>query len=202
MNRLQTALLVFFCFSGALYAQAPLKDLATEIDAKRIALESATGNGASSGNAVEGYLVNQNSEEVHIDISLLRPLFMRNRGLGQNMVATRVLLAGGRYFSEDKRSFISLKPKERTPVEFVAYCVDFEKDNPTRTDSFSLETSPASLDHVMKAIIDYSRQNPLKDITVAAQAAIWLADGISIENIRTKFNVSPSDEILARSFTK
>lgn len=199
---MKSTLLVFFGLSVALYAQTPLKDLAAELDAKRIALESPTGNGASSGNAVEGYLVNQNSEEVHIDISFVRPLFMRNRGLGQNMVATRVLLAGGRYVSDGKRSFISLKPKERTPVEFVAYCVDFEKDNPTRTDSFSLETSPPSLDHVVKAIIDYSRHNPFKDITAAAQAAIWLADGISIENIRTKFNVSPSDEILARSFTK
>ena len=56
MNRLQTALLVFFGFSGALYAQAPLTDLATEIDAKRIALESATGNGASSGNAQTSHL--------------------------------------------------------------------------------------------------------------------------------------------------
>jgi hypothetical protein len=127
---------------------------------------------------------------------------MRNRGLGQNMIATRVLLAGGRYLSDGKRSFISLKPKQRTPVEFVAYCVDFEKENPTRADSFAVETSPDSLDHVIKAIKDYSRENPGKDITAAAQTAVWLTRGISIEDIRTKFNVSPSDEILARSFTK
>ena len=111
-------------------------------------------------------------------------------------------LGGGRYQSDGRRSFISLKPKLRTLVEFVAYCVDFEKDNPTKADTFVIDTKPSNLDAVLRAINVHSRLHPDEDITSAAQAAIWLAQGVSIEDIRTKFEVSRSDEMLARTFIK
>lgn len=138
---------------------AVAEDLAVELDSGQITMEAATGNGASSGYAVEGYLVNQHTIEVSVDISLNRPLFMRNRGRGQNMVATHVYLGGGRYQSDGRRSFISLKPKLRTRVQFVAYCVDFEKDNPVSTDTFSLAPPPADLETVLKAITAYSKSS-------------------------------------------
>ena len=84
----------------------------------------------------------------------------------------------------------------------MAYCVDFEKDNPTQAESFDVADSPSNLDRVTAAIQEYSRKNPNTDITSAAQAAIWMAQGVSIDDIRTKFPVSSSEEILARSFLR
>lgn len=202
MKPLQIAVLLTVGFAQALLGQTTVQDLSVELDAGQITLESATGNGASSGNAVEGYLINQRSVEVSVDISLKRPLFMRNRGRGQNMIATHVYLGGGQYQSDGRRSFISLMPKQRTRVEFVAYCVDFEKDNPAATDAFTIDASPSNLDAVVAAIGAYSRLHPDEDITSAAQAAIWMVQGVSIEHIRTKFEVSQSEETLARTFMK
>jgi len=40
------------------------------------------------------------------------------------------------------------------------------------------------------------------DITVAAQLAVWLAQGEAIETIRPRFDFEPADERLARSLTR
>lgn len=54
----------------------------------------------------------------------------------------------------------------------------------------------------MAQVQTYSRQNPTEDITAAAQAAVWMAQGVSISKIRAKFDVSPGEERLARSFMR
>jgi hypothetical protein len=96
--------------------QAVLEDLAAAIELGHISVETALGNGASSGFAVDAYLINQRNIEVSVNISLTRPLFMRNRGRGQNMIATQVFLHGGDYVSDGFRSFVPLQPKLRTRV--------------------------------------------------------------------------------------
>ena len=44
------------------------------------------------------------------------------------------------------------------------------------------------------------RANPDADVTVAAQLAIWLVQGVDTAAIRSKFEFTPADERLARTF--
>lgn len=182
--------------------QVVVEDLATALDRGHVALEAASGNGASSGPAVDAYLINQRNTEVSLDVSLRQPLFLRNRGRGQNMFVTKVYLQGGGYVSDGFSSFISLQPKRRTRVQFIAYCADFDKDNPSATEELVRDVSPVSLLPLLQSIRNYESSHPDQDITTAAQTAIWLAQGVSIEKVRAKFEVNRDQELLAREFLK
>lgn len=137
-----------------------------------------------------------------IAVNLPRPLFLVNQGLSQNMVATGVYLSSGQYSTDGRRPFITLRPKSRTAVIFVAYCVDFDKDNPSVRDRFTVGSIPPVIEPVLTNIRAYVIANPKADITVAAQAAVWLVQGKSISEIRTRFPVTPAEERLAKSFIR
>lgn len=55
---------------------------------------------------------------------------------------------------------------------------------------------------VMRNITNFAKQNPDTDITVAAQVAVWLAQGETGSKIKKKFQFTARDEQLARSFLK
>jgi hypothetical protein len=184
----------------SLSAQPAVADLRAELESGRVRLVSAVGNGNSSGAAVDGYLINQTASSRNIDVNIARPLYLANRGLGQNMVAVAVYLAGGAYRSSGGRSFITLPPRQRTAIFFNAYCVDFGKDNPSPGEEFTLGVLPSGLTPVLQNIAVYARRNPVEELMVSGQTAIWLAQGVSIGEIRTKFGVTARQEELARSF--
>lgn len=201
MTRVLVVLL--FCSLGVdASAQTTINDLFAEVEGGRVKLESAAGNGGSSGTVITGYLVNESAAAKRIDVNLSRPLFLINRGTSQNMVVTGVYLSGGQYSTDGRRSFIALRPKSRTAVTFVAYCADFDKDNPSERDRFAVGSIPPVLEPVMAIIRAYVIANPGADVTVAAQVAVWLVQRKSISEIRTRFPVTPAEERLARSFLR
>ena len=116
------------------------------------------------------------------------------------MIASQVYHGDGGYRTDGKRSFITLKPRERSPVIFEAYCWDFDKENPSAEESFSVSPAPPGLKTVMRNITNFARKNPGTDITAAAQVALWLAQGETPGEIAGRFPFTPSDERLARSF--
>jgi hypothetical protein len=181
-------------------AQPTVTDLVDEMAARRVQLSSIAGNGSSSGTAITGYLSNETGSAIRLDVNLSRPLFLVNSGSSQNMVATQVYLSDGRYSSDGRRSFVTLAPRGRTAVVLIAYCADFDKDNPGDADRFSLGSMPPRLVPVLEKIRAYAVANPKADVVVAAQAAVWLAQGVTIGKIRERFPVSVADEQLARRF--
>ena len=200
MNRIIGIILALLVSGGSLSAQVNVNDLGNEIDAGRIKLMSAAGNGSSSGASVEGYLINQTATQRNVSIYLSRPIYLVNSGAGQNMVATQVYLGDGGYVTDGRRSFITLRPREQTRVLFIAYCVDFERENPSESDDFSIGVLPLNLNPVMAKINAFVAANSDADVTVAAQIAIWLAEGETITEIQSKFDFAPADERLARIF--
>ncbi len=193
---------LIFILAGTTNAQMDVQDLYSEIEAGHVKLGEVNGNGNSSGAAVEGYLFNETSIEKNISINLKQPIFFSNGRAGQNMIAMRVFYHNGGFFKSGQKSFISLQPKEKKKIVFIAYCVDFDKDNPSDSDTFTISSVPVNIKYVVERIGEHARKNPSVNITVAAQAAIWLTQGKSMAEIRKKFAVSPSDEQLARTFIK
>jgi hypothetical protein len=201
MKRALLALLLLFCLSNAAES-AVVEDLHEAMKHGHVRLVSANGNGSSSGSAVEASLQNTTDVERHIDIYLSAPLFLRNSGGGQNMIGTQVLLAGGRYRSDGSKSFITLGPRRTASVSFLAFCVDFDKDNPVSSESFSVGDVPAVLMPVMSRIRQHIMANPQVDVTVAGQVAVWLAQGHAAQEIRERFAFTSADETLARNFLR
>jgi hypothetical protein len=177
-----------------------VNDLHDEIDAGNIVLVSAKGNGSSSGTAVEGYLTNQTAAVRRVNIYLTRPIYLVNSGQGQNMVASEVYYGDGDYLSDGRRPFIELEPSVQTAVRFVAYSVDFDKDNLSQVESFSIGNMPTNLNSVMASINAFAFANPSMDIAATAQIAIWLAQGENLEEIQSRIDFTEAEEGLARYF--
>lgn len=173
-------------------------DLGAAIGDGRVALVSARGNGSSSGAAVEGELRNNTRAALRIGINLLTPLFLRNSGRGQNMAATQVFLSDGGYVSDGRRSFIELGPGATSSVTFTAFCLDFDRDNPSAEERLAIARMPDSVQGVMRRLTRYTIANPEADLAIAGQLAVWMAQGEGLEEIRRRFPFSSAEEALAR----
>lgn len=200
----RAAFAFFLCFAAVPAFSQDIKvvDLSQSMKSGALHLDSAAGNGASSGASVQCVLSNLGAETLYVDIILHEPLFLVNSGNGQDMVATAVFFEDGSYSSWKDRLFIVLDPGQKADSIFLAYCADFDKDNPSASDAFGLGEVPADLKAVLARIEQYMRKNPDSDRIAAIQAAIWMARGLTPEHIRQKFQVSDDDEKLARSFLK
>jgi hypothetical protein len=158
------------------------------------AVLTANGNGGSSGMAVNGYLWNVTSGELRIDVYINEGLYLRNSGAGQNMVATRIYLKGGRYFSDGLRDFITLGPQENTEVNFMAFCANLERDNPSPGESFSSDPMPSDLQTIAAKINRYVDEHPDDENTaVAAQVALWRSQGKTWDEIGEHFRFTQND---------
>ena len=179
--------------AGTAYGELRVVGLQESMARGEVALESVSGTGGSSGPVLQGQLVNESAAYLGIDVRLGVPMYFRNRGNGQNMVATQLYGRDGSYFSDGERAFVRLVPGERLPITFVAYCADFEKDNPAAADVFSVSATPAEIDRTARKIAVYERAHPEADTTVAAQLALWVAQEHSLEEIRPKFAFTAAD---------
>ena len=179
--------------TGNATGQTAVKQLHDTIVKGDLTTEAIVGTGGSTGFVIKGYLVNQSSVDQNINIYLDIPVYFTNRGKGQNMVATQVYGRGGSYFSDGTQGYIRVPENSRTPVEFVAICVDFDKPNPTSTDLFDIADMPAEIHGVVRRITDVEQANSNSDLTVAAQLALWVAQEKTLEDIGKRFKFSQSD---------
>lgn len=193
-------LAVFAVFSNSALAQPSISDLQSEMQSGRIAVEGMRGNGSSSGMAIDGRIRNTTQRPVRINTSLRRPMYLGNRTSRsrQNMIAFSLYERGGSYYTYGNNPFIEVPPNQSLDVQLIAYCADFEKDNPGETDQFAISEVPPELSRITQKIADYKRRNPDDEVTIAAQVALWLAQGYSPEEIRTTFQFSSQDEMKAR----
>lgn len=195
MKRLLALLAVLGC--GDAEPRPPsYRDLHDEVQSGRVTL-IATGNGSSSGAAIYADLESAEDAPIRTTTLLARPMYLVNRGRGQDMIALQVFMRDGSYTSDGRESFITLSPGAKTRVLLLAYCADFDKDNPTASEQFAVGAIPAGLIDVVDTIHAYIAAHPDADATSAIQAAIWLAQGIRIRTIRSRFSLTEADEELA-----
>lgn len=196
MKKILNILLIALSLISTVAHSAPV-DFVNEIETGKLSIIDTRGNGASSGNAVESYLVNNTPNKKRINIDLSRPLYFVNSGEGQNMIATKIVARNGGYYSDGKNSFIEINPNEKKAITFIAYCVDFERNNPASYESLSIKPVPSNIAKLFNGIISSKEDN-----IVAIQLALWLIQGISVGEIKKKFNFSYEDEVLARKLIR
>lgn len=178
----------------------PVADLSDLVSSGTISLVRANGNGSASGNAIDALFRNNTDSPIDVDVYLRQPVLFRNSGVGQNMIASMIVGADGSYVRKSDRHVVTLLPREEFNASVVAYCADFEKDNPLASESFSVEQAPLHLAPVIARINAHARSNPNANPTVAAQLAIWMAQGEQPDVIAEKYPFTFEDEQLARQF--
>ncbi len=98
-----------------------------------------------------------------------------------------VLAVKGELLSNDQyrqKSMIELRDDRKLRFLLEAYCLDFDKDNPSKGDEFVVGDPNGVLPLVVDAI-------PEKERSVAAvQTAIWLTRGVPGSSIRERFQVN------------
>ena len=165
-----------------------------------VVIESATGTGGSSGMVIHGVLGNRTEVAQRILVHFKAPLFFRNRGVAQNMAATQVYGRDGSYWlQDDGKPFVEVGAGARLRVTFVAYCADFEKDNPGALDSFDVAPLPQRIAIVMRQISAYESAHPDAETTRASQLALWVAQGHALAAIAERFGFDRNDEAMMRA---
>jgi len=176
------------------------KNLVREIQSGNVSVNGIEGTGGSSGTVLDGFLINNTNKDINLDVFLKDAIHLVNQGLGQNMYVLGVLGRSGGFLRSGKKSFIKLPPKKKIAVKFLSYCVDFNKENPIPGESFVVSVPPQDMTALLARISSHHDKYPNRDITKAAQVAIWIAHGESPLKIRPKFNFSQEDLELAYRF--
>ncbi len=150
------------------------------------------GTGSSSGDSIEATF----DVEVDMDVEIVVPrgTVLIPRGTAQSMVlmALRGIITGPATFRPVLS--ITLRPGTRTSKTYLfeAYCLDFHRDNPASSTSFSLGGSASE---TVQAILTCGHEADVG----AIQAAIWaVTDNVSKTELQSRFPVTSSELESAR----
>lgn len=136
------------------------------------------GTGYSSGEAIEVKVTPK--IKFSIEITIESGLFLINSGFGQNMIIAETIT-------------IKVKPKIELNFDIEVYCLDLDKDNPTRSETFYIRTDAGSYQEDVNVLIESLEDVPSKNKSVTAiQIAVWvITEDISREEI--PFDYSDDD---------
>jgi len=193
-------LILIFQFSMVSIAHA--EALESLLTSEQVQITGVQGRGASSGASLTGTLTNRTGSTIKVDAVMLEPIYFDNAGSAQNMVATQVYGSGGAYYLDGTRRYIELSPHESMQVLFIAYCADFERDNPGYSDALHTAPMPYRIASVARKIAEYEASNPDVDTVAPAQLALWLSQGVTPDQIREQFNFDQEDLENARSILR
>jgi hypothetical protein len=195
--------LVFILFlQVGLVSAAHADALSSLLASGRVTFSDIRGTGASSGASLTGTLVNETGRSIDVDVHILEPVYLRNSGAGQNMVATQVYGSNGGYYVSGRGSFVTIPANGRLPVMLIAYCADFERDNPGQGERLSVATLPREIADISRKIAAFEAARPNQDTVAAVQVALWLAQGWSPDDIRRQFDFSQAVLATAWSILK
>jgi hypothetical protein len=182
------------------YLDARAEDFVALLKTGQVSVTDVHGTGSSSGLSLQGNLLNTTNRELEVNVILSTALFLKNQNKGQNMLVVGVVEQSGEYYTRGSDSFIQVSPNSVLPIGFVAYCADFDKDNPSSGHAFVVSTVPGALEDVAEAI-RLGQQRNLEtgvDNPVALQLALWLAQGVAPAEILERFPFTAQDEQLAQ----
>lgn len=195
------ALLMFFVLSFflpvcGLFGQSPpvIREMREALSSGDISLV-AHGNGSRAGFSVDGYLRNNTSSDIRVNIFISNGLYLRNSGAGQNMLAIQIYREEGRYTMSGSAKYIQLPPKENTPIMLRAICADFERDSPSSEESFTMDSVPSDIQAIASRISRYMADHfdDDEDLDLPIQLALCRVQGKTRSDIEMAFDFSDSD---------
>ena len=176
----------------ALFGQSAPVDLGFALSNGLVSL-SVSGNGNCAGHAVEGTIKNHTPTTISIDVNIIDALYLVNSGKGQNMLATKILPSTLKYITDGISRYFKIEAGASVGIVFEAYCADFDKDNPTASESFRFSVKPAAVATIGAKIGRYNAINVNLDLTNANQIALWRSQGMSRIEIAKKYIFNNAD---------
>jgi len=146
------------------------------------------GNGGSSGDSIIAQLakgLNAGPEPVHALLPVGSVLVSDDPDV-QNMMAVSVrgILRGENRYEPEPQ--IVLTDKGSDDYVLAAYCMQFEKENPSTDTRFTLKQPDPELACIAQKGTSLS--------VPALQAAVWmLTDGVTFDRMKQKFPITPED---------
>ena len=188
------AIQIFF-FSGSANGAQAIELLKAIADGKVIALFSGTGS--SSGDAIIVSVSKTDKAGPGI-LSLMITPGTRLRSSAASEQSMVIAGVQGRVVGEtsfEPTSVIEVSTSETKEYVLEAYCAEFDKDNPSASNSFTL-TNP---DPILACLLRETTQ-----LSIAAkQAAIWIhTDRVTFEHMNEKFSISNSEWLEAQAAVK
>lgn len=185
-KRMRLVVLMMSCLTSLLLdGPAQAEDLASAVAAGKVAV-AFSGKGASSGDAIRAAVSAARSGGGNLELTVAPGTSLLSGNAGdQNMVIARVK---GESLSETTyrpSSVIQVGSQPRTYI-FEAYCMEFQKDNPSANTAFSL----GRIDPVLTCILTEGAHLS----TSSKQAAVWMyTDKATFEQVSHKFRVSGAE---------
>ena len=160
--------------AGTNLSQSKVIDINTALSNRAVALTNIKATGGSTGSVVNAILRNNTSAAIRVGVTVREGLYLVNSGKGQNMVALQVFERnnGLRYNEDDEGRFIEIPANNSIPVSFNAICAEFDKDNPSISDIFTLSSIPFQVRSILTRISRYLSNNFDSELT-PAQIAFW-----------------------------
>jgi hypothetical protein len=104
------------------------------------------------------------------------------------MLAIQVFLSTGVYTVSGNDKFIRLPPNASVPVMVIAFCADFDRENPGPSETFATASMPRDMEGIAAKISRYIADNfDDEELTAPVQLALWRARGQSRSDIEEKF---------------
>ena len=186
-------LIVYLMLWGSVaQAQSEILTLTQAIDSSNVRLDDVRGLNYSSG-PLTASLVNLTDRALRLAVHLDTPLFFRNLGAGQNMIATSLLDRSGSALTDGVQTWVPIAPAERLPVYLIAYCADFDKPNPSPDDLLEIASLPPQVHRVARQIAAYEKLHPGAPSTIGAQLALWEAQGVPASEAMDRFPFTGED---------
>ena len=196
--RRSLAVMVFtVLFLSGLSAQSSggaVIQLGDAINNKTVTLTVA-GNGGSSGFAVEGSLKNNTGNTININVGIEKGMYLKNSGSGQNMIAIQIFQLDADYYSDGNNNYITVPAQAAVKIVLNAFCANYNLDNPSSDESFSVSPIPAAIAGIASTISKYAANNfdSDDDYTAAMQLAVWRTQGNTRAEISDKFDFTDAD---------
>lgn len=152
------------------------------------------GTGASSGDSIE--ITFDLKVDVELEIIVPRGTHVITSGAAQSMVimGIRGIVTGPTTFRPVTKIKLQIKISTSDTYLFEAYCIDFHKDNPSYSTTFSVK-GPVS--ETLQAILACGDDSGAS--IGAIQAAIWAVnDDVSETELLSRFSVTSSELESAR----
>jgi hypothetical protein len=161
------------------------EDLATAVAAGKVNV-SFQGTGGSSGDSIR--VIVTKTDKSGENLALTIPAGTRLKSGNPSAQSMVIAAVKGQVMGENSYSPSSVIEVGDTPTTYVleAFCLEFEKDNPSSATRFSFEP----FDPVLACILNEASQLS----TQAKQAAVWIyTEKASFSHVNAKFYVSRSD---------
>ena len=192
--------------NGSDRAEPTIDSLTEALNQGQVEILFVNGNGHSTGVILDAFLINPSQQERRFHVQLDQPLYYRNQGVGQNMLVTQVLGEQGKFWRNNETSYFAIEAgTDMVPIVLWGYCVDFEKDNPNSMEILEAGNLPFHLREIARRIAAFEETNAQLDgdlLMQASQVALWQAQGVTLDRIQRRFQVSGEALLLAREIAE